>query len=62
NSLYCYGAGKVGLRVIPPSVATVNAQRVHWVNIAPTFNVDYSALVAGQVDVTNACTIIATCP
>jgi hypothetical protein len=62
NSLYCYGAGKVGLRVIPPSVATVNAQRVHWVNIAPTFNVDYSAALAPQVDVTNACSIIATCP
>jgi hypothetical protein len=55
NSLYAYGTGAVGLNVTVP-VVLVNAQYTHWVNVSPAFGVDYSATLAAQVDVTNACT------
>jgi hypothetical protein len=57
NSIYCYGAGNVGVHVLGGG-ATINGQHVHWTNNPPTSGIDFS----GTVTVTNPCTAIATCP
>ncbi|HEX3697719.1 MAG TPA: right-handed parallel beta-helix repeat-containing protein [Polyangia bacterium] len=63
NSLYCHGDGNVGLRVSGASL--VDASWVHWSNLPPAGNVDYSPFIAppapAQVDVSNACAVVA-CP
>jgi hypothetical protein len=57
NSIYCYGAGNVGVHVLFAG-ASVNGQHVHWSNNPPTSGIDFS----GTVTVTNPCTAITTCP
>jgi hypothetical protein len=58
NSLYCYGTGNVGLRILTPGTETVDGQHVHWTNNPPTSGIDFS----GAVTVTNPCTVVTTCP
>jgi hypothetical protein len=57
NSVYCYGAGNVGVHVLAPG-ASVDAQHQHWTNNPPTSGIDYT----GTATVLNPCTAVATCP
>jgi hypothetical protein len=56
NQIYCYGAGKVGIRA--PTGVSVDAQGAAWQSAAPAVGVDF----AGDVQVGTACSaVVAVC-
>lgn len=59
NSVYCYGAGNVGVRALGAAPPLVNAQFNIWTNKPAAMGQDFS----GPVDVSNFCEPIGTtCP
>lgn len=62
NQIYCYGAGRVGIRVDSPTPTTVEAPSISWQNATPSAGVDFAVTGGNTLLASSPCAATTTCP